>query len=67
RGQVAAMTTATTDQKTDLDTGFGVLFGLLATGAAATSLFADGLTSALGFGAAVLFGALLVVSVHIYQ
>jgi len=60
------MATTTRGDGTDLDTGFGVLFGLLAIGAAAVSMLTEGLLHAFGFGAAVLFGALLVVSLHVY-
>ncbi|MFB6125075.1 MAG: hypothetical protein ABEJ59_03860 [Halanaeroarchaeum sp.] len=60
------MSTTANGDAVDLDTGFGVLFGLLAVAAAGVSAFADGLLGALGFGAAVVFGALLVASTHWY-
>ena len=60
--------TATTDgDAMDVDTGFGVLFGLLAAGAAGVAAFASGLPRALGFGGAILFGALLILSLHLYE
>lgn len=64
-GNVASMTT--TSDATDIDTGFGVLFGLLAVGAAGVAFASGELLRAFGFGAAVLFGALLIVSLHVYR
>ncbi|MFB6070271.1 MAG: hypothetical protein ABEJ76_04545 [Halanaeroarchaeum sp.] len=61
------MANATTETAMDLDTGFGVLFGLLAAAAAGVAFFAHDLLRALGFGGAVLFGALLVASLHLYR
>ena len=58
---------STTADQTDMGIGFMVLFSILAAGAAALMLFADGFLRAYGFGAAVLFGILLVVVVHIYE
>lgn len=52
---------------TDMGTGFGALFFLLAAGAAGLMLVSEGLVSAFGFGAAVLFGILLVVAIHVYE
>jgi len=58
---------STTSDTTDIDTGFGVLFGLLAVGAAGVAYTSSELLGAFGFGAAVLFGALLIVSLHVYR
>lgn len=61
------MATTTSNGATDLDTGLGALFGVLAAGAAGIALFTEGLPRSLGFGGAVLFGALLIVSLHVYR
>lgn len=58
---------ATTAERTDMGTGFMILFSILAAGSAGLMLFADGFLSAFGFGAAVVFGLLLVVAVHLYE
>lgn len=58
---------STTTDGTDMSTGFAALFGLLAVGSAILMLIGDDLTSAFGFGAAILFGILLVVALHVYQ
>lgn len=52
---------------TDLGIGFAALFFLLAAGAALVMLVTHGLSSAYGFGAAVIFGILLIVAVHVYE
>lgn len=51
---------------TDLGIGFGALFFLLAAGATLVMLVSDGLASAYGFGAGLLFGILLVIALHVY-
>ncbi|MFW5937594.1 MAG: DUF7525 family protein [Halanaeroarchaeum sp.] len=61
------MATASSSDATDVDTGLGALFGLLAAGAAAVALFAAGVPRSLGFGGAVLFGILMIVSLHVYR
>ena len=50
-----------------MGTGFAALFGLLAVGSAILMLIGDDLASAFGFGAAILFGILLVVALHVYE
>lgn len=57
---------ASTADETDKGTGFGVLFFLLAAFGAVVMFSGEGLTSAFGFGGAVLFGILLVVAIHLY-
>ena len=57
----------TSSSETDLDTGFGVLFGLLSAAMAGVVLFGQGLPRGLGFGAAVLFAMFLVGSLHVYR
>ncbi|MFW6003374.1 MAG: DUF7525 family protein [Halanaeroarchaeum sp.] len=61
------MASTTSDSATDIDTGFGILFGLLAAASAGVVLFVEGLPRSLGFGAAVVFGILLIVSLHVYR
>ncbi|MFB6082035.1 MAG: hypothetical protein ABEJ67_04355 [Halanaeroarchaeum sp.] len=61
------MSNTTSGQAMDLDTGFGVLFGLLAAASAGLAFVSHDLLRAFGFGAAVLFGALLIASVHLYR
>ncbi|WP_050048386.1 DUF7525 family protein [Halanaeroarchaeum sulfurireducens] len=60
------MSTTTSNSATDLDTGIGILFGLLAA-VSAGILYIDGVLGGLGYGAAVVFGALLMVSLHVYH
>ena len=60
------MSTTAADE-TDMGTGFMVLFFLLVAGAAGLMLFTEGLLRAMGFGAAVVFGFLLIVAVHVYE
>lgn len=57
----------TTGSETDLDTGFGVLFGLIAVAMAGVALFGEGFTRSVGFGGAVIAGMLLVISLHVYR
>ncbi|MFB6132617.1 MAG: hypothetical protein ABEJ44_04355 [Halanaeroarchaeum sp.] len=57
----------TSGSETDLDTGFGVLFGLLSAAMAGVVLYAQGLTRGVGFGAAIVFAMLLVASLHVYR
>lgn len=52
---------------TDMGTGFAILFGLLAAASALLMLVGEELVSAFGFGAAVFFGLLLVVALHVYE
>lgn len=58
---------STTTDGTDMGTGFAILFGLLAAGSAILMLIGDDLASAFGFAAAVLFGTLLVVALHVFE
>ncbi|MFB6133369.1 MAG: hypothetical protein ABEJ55_00075 [Halanaeroarchaeum sp.] len=61
------MATNSADGATDLGPGMGILFGLLVAVAGLVSMLTDGILHSLGFGAAVLFGVLLVVSLHVYD
>ena len=56
-----------TASETDLGIGFAALFFLLAAGAVLLMLVTNGLSSAFGFGGAVLFGILLIVAIHVYE
>ena len=60
------MSTTTSNSATDIDIGLGILFGLLAA-ASAGVLYTDGVYGSLGYGTAVVFGALLMVSLHAYH
>jgi hypothetical protein len=52
---------------TDMGMGFAALFGLLAAGSALLMLIGGDLASAFGFGAAIVFGMLLIVALHVYE
>lgn len=61
------MSTTSTGEGSDLSTGMGILFGLLVAAAAIVTMLTEGLIHSLGFGAAVLSGAVLIVSLHVYE
>ncbi|MFB6153767.1 MAG: hypothetical protein ABEJ27_05900 [Halodesulfurarchaeum sp.] len=54
-------------EQTDMGTGFGVLFGLLALLASVVLFYSGGLVAAYGFAAAVILGSLLVIALHAYE
>lgn len=54
--------------ESDKSIGVAVILGVLAVASAATMLVAPGtVTGAIGFGAAMTIGAVLVVALHVYE